>query len=302
MKYFYIHPLKKQYFFPRRFKRYSLLVSFFVPYSLFGKISWLLFRSLPLYRIFFSVKDVTNFIPQLLVSQFDDPNSIMAFNLGTSGPEQKITAVGIHNNQPIFVKYAKSEVAKKNVMNEHTALQKLKEFSFVPKVVRYFSDEKQVFLVTSAFEGNRIQGLHLSDEIFDTIVTITKIRGVNRKSETSELLESFSHGDFCPWNLMDKDGKILVYDWEHSGNYLLGYDLFTFIFQPKFILKKGGSIDKILIENLDKVHAYFRLFEVENWTEYLSVFADMKYRDSLRKHENILGNKYLELKGYAEKI
>ena len=80
MKYFYIHPFKPQYFFPKGFKKHAVFISFFKPYSLIGKISWALFRTFWIYRVLFGKKNIEAFIPEKAIRKIIGLEPIMAFN------------------------------------------------------------------------------------------------------------------------------------------------------------------------------------------------------------------------------
>lgn len=48
----------------------------------------------------------------------------------------------------------------------------------------------------------------------------------------------FKHGDFTPWNILDENGKLFVFDWEYAEeNALPGWDLFHFIVQTSVLIK-----------------------------------------------------------------
>ncbi len=49
------------------------------------------------------------------------------------------------------------------------------------------------------------------------------------------------HGDFTPWNMVQRDGELFVFDWEYAeGLAPLGSDLFHFIVQNAVLVKKKG--------------------------------------------------------------
>jgi len=53
-----------------------------------------------------------------------------------------------------------------------------------------------------------------------------------------------SHGDFAPWNAYLADGRLFLYDWEHSSPYSpAGRDLFHFITQTNFLLENKNSYE-----------------------------------------------------------
>ena len=158
MLYYYIHPFKPQYFFPIGFKKHPLFLNFFIPYSLIGKISWLLFFRIGLYRTFFSKRNIEKSIPESAIRRIVGNEPLMAFNTGTKGPEQKITALGINisNKNEFFIKYGQTVIAKENVTNEYFILKQLSNLDFVPKVFDFYSDDTQVLLKTNVLKGERL--------------------------------------------------------------------------------------------------------------------------------------------------
>jgi hypothetical protein len=302
MKYFYIHPFKPQYFFPKGFKRHEVFISFFKPYSLIGKISWFLFNTIGVYRAFFSKKNIETSIPEASIRSIIGKEPLMAFNTGTIGPEQKITALGVDNDFEFFIKYGQTVIAKENVTNEHFILKQLSHLDFVPKVLDFYSDTTQVLLKTNVLNGERLSNTDLDKKIIEQIAVISKQQIECKKSTSSSLKTSFAHGDFCPWNMMTKDHNILIYDWEMAGNYTLGYDLFTFIFQTKFLLEPQKTITGILKENEKSIEHYFSNFKIINWNDYLIAFAEDKFKSESIKLDKGMKTPYKQLFNYASKI
>ncbi len=301
MTYFYIHPYKPQYFFPKAFKKHEVFISFFKPYSSIGKISWALFRNFWLYRIWFGLRNIEAFIPEKTIRKIIGAEPLMAFNMGTPGPEQKITGLGWDKINYFFIKYAQSPLAIKNVVNEYQVLHQLSGLDFVPQIQNFYRDDKQVLLKTDILTGIRLGNIPLNETILNCLYTIAE-QSITLENKTESLLTlAFAHGDFCPWNMMEQNGRILLFDWEMGGNYPLGYDIFTYLFQTQFLLEPEILIQTILSENKDIIEQYFNHFKVSAWSNYLSAFSKIKVDLEKDKEANGMLSQYKRLLEYAEK-
>ena len=300
MKYFYIHPFKPQYFFPKGFKNHPLFLKFFIPYSLLGKISWFLFSTMALYRTLFSKSNIGCSIPEASIRSIVGITPLMAFNTGTKGPEQKITALGIDNDFEFFIKYAQTVIAKENVTNEHFILKQISHLDFAPNVLAFYEDQNKVLLKTNVLKGERLSKTTLDQKIINQLITISSQKIECIKTTQSSLKTCFAHGDFCPWNMMTNNHNILIYDWEMAGNYTLGYDLFTFIFQTNFLLEPKKTITNILKENVKLIEHYFSKFNILNWNDYLMAFTKDKITLETSKGTKGMITQYSKLLAYAK--
>ena len=138
----------------------------------------------------------------------------MAFNTGSPGPEQKITALGILNNQKFFIKFAQSDLSKNFVRNEEFILRQLQNQDFVPKILDFNSSSENVLLKTTLLTGKRFQTKTINNEIVLLLLKIASLQISTKNSYDSKIQSSFAHGDFCPWNLMLDKNNIKVFDWE----------------------------------------------------------------------------------------
>ena len=301
MKYYYIHPFKPQYFFPKGFKKHKVFISFLKPYTHIGKTSWVLFQTFRFYRMCFGKKNIETFIPEKEIRKIVGRKPLMAFNTGTPGPEQKITGLGWDDNNYFFIKYAQTPLAIKNVVNEHQILHQISGLDFVPKIQLFHQDEKQVLLKTDVLTGTRLGNVSLNKTILNCLYTLAKLSIAPENKTSSSLIVAFAHGDFCPWNMMEQNGQILLFDWEMGGNYPLGYDVFTFLFQTKFLLEPKKSIRSILSENKNEVDRYFNHFKIFEWNNYLAAFSKIKVALEREKGTKGLLSQYKMLLEYAKK-
>lgn len=302
MSYYYIHPFKPQFFFPKNFKQKSILCSFYKPYTLSGTISWWLFKNINFYRILFEKNCIETYIPEQEIRRILGNNALMAFNTGTPGPEQKITAIGVVDQDEFFIKYAQTSISRKNVINEYYILNQLAKLNFVPKVRSFYKDASQVLLQTSVLKGRRL-GISLIDEsILKCLIAIVDCKVATNRNYLSSGKTSFAHGDFCPWNMMSFHKKILIYDWEMAGNYPFGYDLFTYMFQTNFLIHSKKSNELIINENINFIVKYFSHFEIKNWKEFLVAFAQTKIQLEDVKETKELVSKYKGLLKYARTL
>jgi len=301
MNYYYIHPFKPQYFFPETFKKHAVFISFFKPYTLIGKISWALFKNLYLYRVCFGKSNIEAFIPEKEIRKIIGVEALMAFNIGTPGPEQKITGLGWDKNNYFFIKHAQTPLSINNVVNEYHILRQLSTLNFVPKIQSFHQDEKQVLLKTDVLMGTRLGNVPLSEKILNCLHTLAEFSIILDNKVASSLKLVFAHGDFCPWNMMEQNGQILLFDWEMGKNYPLGYDLFTFLFQTKFLLEPEKLIPYILSENRDIIDQYFHHYKIYEWNKYLLAFSKEKVSLESKKEGKGMLSQYKILLDYVEK-
>jgi hypothetical protein len=287
MKYFYLHPYKPQYFFPEGFERHHVFLSFFKPYTIKGAISWFLFRKFRLYRNFYEIKSIEEFIPVKNITKIISSPYSIAFNSGSVGPEQKITGLGFQSNGGyFFLKYAQSTLGRKNVINEHYILKNLQSLDFVPKIQSFYKDDTEVLLKTDVLSGNRLGNVPLNQIILNCLIKLSQLTVIPKHETESKIKSVFAHGDFCPWNMMEKNNEILLFDWEMGGNYPVGYDLFTYIFQTNFLLNPIKPISEILSENKNNIKFYFDHFQIHNWKMYLLNFALLKIGLETKKEKH----------------
>ena len=125
----------------------------------------------------------------------------------------------------------------------------------------------------------------------DLLFDLGKIKLTKKR----EYVEIYSHGDFCPWNILVGQNKHILIDWEMADYRPLGYDLFTFIFQTSFLLFSHKSINRIIDSNKNHIDSYFNHFGIKSWESYLNRFAVLKLESEKEKKNQTLTEKYRQL-------
>lgn len=258
------------YYFPPIVKGLEFLYGLYTPYGLMARVYWWMFRHFSVVRLLnrvdcgslnFSYEQIINLMP---------PKSILSFNMGTPGYEQKISMLGIEQNgQRFFSKYSVKPDAMVLSRHEIDVLTALKDSKVTPELLDYKIEDKYCFFRTSYVEGESLSALCLNKWIVDLSVSISKI---HIACFDSALLSGLSHGDFVPWNIMVKDGIYKLIDWEMADERPLGYDLFYFIYQiGKLFATNELFIDRI---NANKAYLdhYFNAFDIEDWYPYFDDF------------------------------
>jgi hypothetical protein len=303
MRYYYFNPLSKKCYFPVDFQKYPLFETFYQPYKFSAYILWKLWLNMPFLRYIFSTDEPEKVLPIDKIEQYVSPNSILAFNLGTIGVEQKITVLGIDKltNSSFFIKYATSELACKNVTNEGVVLEQLSHLAFVPRLYLNSKENNKFSLIkTSVLNGKKVTQRPVDSHTLEILYCLADQKIESTKNYSSGLKCSFAHGDFCPWNMLLSDGSLNIYDWELAGQYPLGYDLFTYLFQYEFLVDEKMRFDSILNRNSKVIQEYFNHFEINDWMPFLKEFARLKYMFEKEKNNNDLIDYYLQLKVYLK--
>ena len=304
MRYYYFNPFSKQYYFPADFCNYPVFTTFYHPYKLFAKLLWKVWNKSLLFRNLFSTDQPEKVLPIEQIKQYVTSGSTLSFNMGTVGPEQKISILGVDNTTAsiFYIKYAISEVARRNVFNEGMILQQLTMLTFVPKLESYvFEDKRFTLIKTSVLTGQKMKNPFLNEQLLNTLFTLSTLKVKSNRMYASNLVSCFAHGDFCPWNMFYDQEKINIFDWEMAGQYPVGYDLFTYIFQFEFLVNKKKRFKKLLKDNSDFINRYFNQFKIDDWKIYLLEFINIKYSIESEKKNAILIKPFIELKKYVAK-
>tara|TARA_B110000114_G_scaffold150691_1_gene161655 strand:+ start:1149 stop:2063 length:915 start_codon:yes stop_codon:yes gene_type:complete len=303
MRYYYFNPFSKQYLFPSGFKKYELFTSFYQAYTFKGKVLWWLWCNVSVFRKLCQVTKPEEIIPIAKLERYIKKDTILAFNRGTKGIEQKTSILGIDlkTQDEFFIKYADTELSRKNVNNEGEILGQLAVLEFVPQLIKHINKEEFTFIQTTVLNGERVVNQNIEKQLLSVLNTLATLNIVAKNECNTELDKCFAHGDFCPWNMMISNKKLQVFDWEMAGCYPVGFDLFTYVFQTSFLLTPKISIEKIMKQNEELIQRYFQSLSISDWTPYLIDFAELKCEMEKEKENSIMINKFKELSLYVTK-
>jgi len=299
MRYYYFNPISKQYYFPKGYNQYPIFAKFYQPYKVSATLIWKIWQSSSMFRKLFSTKHPENFLPIEQLKQYVTPCSILTFNMGTKGVEKKISVLGVERSTDtaFYLKYATSVLACRNVFNEGNVLEQLSHLSFVPKLQFCIHEENRFTLIkTTVLNGEKIKYYPIDDKILSILFILSSQKIISIREYESDLMCCFAHGDFCPWNMLMNNGDIELFDWEMAGQYPLGYDLFTYIYQFEFLVKKTMRFELIIESNFNVISQYFIFFGIVDWMPYLNEFSNLKLKLEKEKNNYELIKPYLQLK------
>jgi hypothetical protein len=194
---------------------------------------------------------------------------------GTVGENRKqIIEVNKNNTTKYFIKIPTTPSAEKLVMNEKKNIKYLEQFNFqvfnYPKNMNDYDDVivlsniKPKYIVkdngfssihflalgelyTNISKNSPISKIELfqsSIEYIDYLDKTNKL-GINLLkvqkfliSKETDIVVSFAHCDFTPWNMYLTDNKLYIYDWELANqNTPILFDFFHYIFQEGVLIK-----------------------------------------------------------------
>jgi tRNA A-37 threonylcarbamoyl transferase component Bud32 len=273
-------------------------------YSPYGgktaKIYWWLFRNSKIVRSINAVDKKNLDFPYTLIKEITGTNTLMSFNMGSPGEEQKISILGYDNQtqQPFFAKFSQKPQAMELSKNEINILKQLNGSGFTPLLLDSRITPDYVYLKTEYIKGKRVENTALTEQVIALSVRLTQLKFTNNADKG--LHASMSHGDYCPWNFLENKGILRLIDWEMAAIRPLGYDLFTYIFQPAFLLFPKESIETVLQKNRLWINGYFNSFDINNWNDYLIDFANAKLWRETQKNNIKLITHYQRLKDYLK--
>ncbi|GGZ89257.1 phosphotransferase [Algibacter mikhailovii] len=216
------------------------------------------------------------------------------FNIGTPGREQKATIIAENNKAKRFLKFAQKPIAQQLVKNEAKILKKLESQNVIktPRLINYVNNKDFTFILTDVIKGKKVSFTSINDKIFELLCVLGELFPLAQNNNE----RVFSHGDFCPWNMLKEDSQdIILIDWEMASFKSLGYDLFTYIFHTNFLINEKKEIKDIMEDNIYWIKKYFNYFDVQNYNQYLISFVVSKMNIEKGKHKTQLYSKYKQL-------
>ena len=244
--------------------------------GILSKIYWWLFRNCKMVRWLNRIDSSEVEFPFSKIAELEGKESLMAFNLGTPGPEQKISILGYtKEKERFFAKFSEKKDAIELTKNEIKVYRLLESTNLTPMLFDSKVGDTYVWMKTTCIEGSHLVSMALTEEIVDLAVRLSNYHICQGNNSNSTLQTSLSHGDFCPWNMLVNNGKIQLIDWEMAAERPLGYDVFKFIWQISQLFPPEKTINEVVEENKNMIEYYFRCVNISDWSEYLASFVNI---------------------------
>lgn len=275
---------RTSYFFPAYSKKNSVLYKLYSPFGKAATIYWGLFRHFSIIRWINRVDKNSYGFPYDKITCLCPKDCVLSFNMGTPGPEQKISMLGLTiSGDYFFAKYSERPSARKLSENEIHVLSTLKHTGIVPYLYDYKVDVDYCFFRTSCVDGDNPKDLNVTDEVVDLAIKISKNHLYLPTRNEEGLRTGLSHGDFTPWNLKINSSGYHMIDWEMADERELGYDIFTYIAHVNNIFHPEIPVVKAIDNQHYFIDTYFEAFDIKDWSPYLVAFAKNKIKYELSK-------------------
>lgn len=286
MNYYRFKTFRTSYYFPEIDSESTFLYGIYHPYGSFlVKQYWKIFTSCKLIRLLSRISINKLPFPYQSIIRLCPSDSIISFNLGTPGEEQKISMLGYIpcGGKSFFAKYTTKKRAKSLARNEISVLKELEKEKIAPTLLAAVESDEEVFFMTSRVDGQPYPSFELSPPIMDMLILLSTIK-LKNNSANNHLKICLSHGDFCPWNMLQNGKEVRLIDWEMGANRPLGYDLFFFIIHARLVMGADAKLIISLIEkNIDQILKYFSSLDISDYHPYLISFLSIRLKEEQEK-------------------
>lgn len=298
MKLYRFKTFTTSYYFPHLDSSLQYMYGLYSPYGgRLSKIYWWLFQHSSVVRSLTSVNEKDLEFPYSKIKASDGNDTLMSFNMGSPGVEQKISILGYDKTLdiPFFAKFSEKPRAKKLTKNEIRIYRMLDGTGLTPKLLQTVDTDDYVYLKAEFIKGSRPKSRKMTDEVLQLCLPLSKYHLTDKNVDENGLKMSLSHGDFCPWNVLVSEGSIRLIDWELAADRTLGYDLFTYICQVAILFEPEKQLLLAIDDNMRFVKEYFYSFGITDYKPYLKAFAMQKWEYEVGKGNTRLSEKYKEL-------
>lgn len=298
MKYFRFKTFTTSYYFPKLSSSFLYMYGLYSPYGgMLSKIYWALFRNIRLVRLLSSVDESKLDFPYTKIKAADGGETLMSFNMGSPGIEQKISILGYDNklNIPFFAKFSQKPRTMALTRNEVLVYRLLDGTGLTPRLLKAVDTEDYVYLKAEYINGIRPKSRNITQEILHLCLPLASRHLTEQRTDANGLKMGLSHGDFCPWNVLVSTDQIRLIDWELAADRTLGYDLFTYICQVTILFEPEKQLLLAIDDNMGYVKEYFSSFGITDYKPYLKAFVMQKWEYEEGKGNTRLSEKYKEL-------
>ena len=297
MKYYQFKTFTTSYYFPNIDSSKSYMYGLYSPYG--GKLSklyWCLFRKYKCVRLLTSVKEEDLDFPYRQIKTLTGENTLLAFNMGSPGVEQKISMLGWDENrhQPFFAKFSQKPAARALTRNEINVYKVLEGTGLTPRLLNSKNSGKYDFIMTEYVEGKRPEDRFMNEKVLELAIKLSNFH-LDNVNHYGNLFTCLSHGDFCPWNILVNGDRWNLIDWEVAAERPLGFDLFTYICQVTALFEPEKPLTQAIEENRQYIDRYFVNMSISDWVGYFYWFIKEKVRYESSKGDSDLLRKYKEL-------
>ena len=286
------------YYFPNIDKTTSFMYGLYSAYGgRLAKIYWYLFKKFKLVRLCTAVRDCDLDFPYQLIRSVDGTDSIMAFNMGSPGVEQKISILGFDYQKltPFFAKFSQKPVAMALTKNEVEVYRILNQTGLVPQLLGERITDEYAYLKAEYIKGARPSSMDLTDAILDLCVRLKDFHLTEEMVNPNGLKLSLSHGDFCPWNMLVDGRDTKLIDWELAADRPLGADLFTYITQISILFSPDKPLKTAVSEKDSYIARFFLTCGIKDYKPYLRAFAEERVAYEMSKGNHERAEKFKEL-------
>lgn len=288
---------RTSYYFPSISKDREILYSLYSPFGRrkLAKWVWWAFKHVAPFRWMCRCKNPDAEFPYSKIIALCPKGSVISFNMGTPGEEQKISMIGLDaDGRKFFAKYSFLPVARQLSENEIRVLKALRGTDISPILYDSHISEDSIFFKTSCIEGKNPHVKTLNNNIWKLLDMLCK-HHLPTNQDFEGLQTCLSHGDFTPWNMIVENGKYRLIDWEMAEEFPVGYDLLTYITQLPLLLEPKKSLRIVIDENTQNLSRYFKALNITDWRPYITAFAQKKYLQKLARGQLTEAEKFKEL-------
>lgn len=298
MLYYRFKTFTTSYYFPKLIKSNEYMYGLYSAYGgKLSKIYWNLFKKFSIVRMLNAVSEKNLPFPYSTIKKCLGVNSLLSFNMGSPGVEQKISILGYdtETKEPFFAKFSQKPAAMLLTKNEINVYNILKDSGLTPKLLDYNVTEDYACMKAEYVKGKRPESREINSEIVKLCLKLKDYHIGNDNIAKNGLVYSLSHGDFCPWNILVENGNMRLIDWELAKERPLGFDLFTYICQVSTLFEPEKDLLYVIDSKANFIKEYFKVCSIDNYLPYLKAFAKEKAEYELSKGNEAMHERYHKL-------
>ncbi len=265
---------RTSYYFPSFSKGREILYSLYAPLGRrkLAKWVWWAFKYIPPFRWMMKCSNPNAEFPYDKIVSLCPHDSVVSFNMGTPGDEQKISMLGIDSQgNRFFAKFSQKINAQMLSRNEIEVLKNLQGLNLAPNLLDYILDDEFVFFRTTCVNGKNPTDKTLNQDVWGLLYMLAD-HHLPASRDFKGLKTSLSHGDFTPWNMIVQDGEYKLIDWEMAAERPLGYDIFTFTLRQEMLTTTLAPLE-IVNNHKEEYSKYFHNYDIVDYGPYLQWYA-----------------------------